>query len=254
MATHLKNSIDRRNIQPMMPTRRYFSAFSFCLLLLFLLGMLVSVSFPRQNAKGASIEILPAPLYPSDGQVDHRYPDQYVFFDDNMRDLVLAYRTTPGSPRTIHRIKRPPAVAPEIVATVSKNRLGDFRYRYRLTNGRAAGQPIREWYLSIPEPKPVDLTSSGRFLLRDKEKPGQWEQRVYSFYPGAWTVHFAARPGALLTPNKSAEFVVDNENRPGMVESYFRGDVTSVDSLPDDLPPEVRTQLGVCATGHFRKV
>ena len=41
----------------------------------------------------------------------------------------------------------------------------------------------------------------------------------------------------------SAVFVVDNENRPGFVKSWFHGTESSVGPIPEDLPPKAREQL-----------
>ena len=42
--------------------------------------------------------ILPAPVYPPNGVIDQRFADQFVFFDHETRDLVLAYPLVPRFP------------------------------------------------------------------------------------------------------------------------------------------------------------
>ncbi len=222
--------------------RRFHGSYFLALTLLLFLGY-ASISLGQEKTISVGAGILPAPLYPVDGNVDQRFPNQFVFFDPRTMDIVLAYRTAPGAPRTVHRIKRPPRIAPEVVSTVARTPKGGFRYRYRVTNGPKSGQPIGAWLLSIPKPKPVDLTKPAPQASHDAGQRRPWRQSVYSFRPGEWSVRFAGRAGALLESSQSAAFVVDNQNRPGVVKAYFHGAVSSVDSLPEDLPPEARKQL-----------
>lgn len=204
-----------------------------------------------------TIMILPVPTYPLDGNVDlldQDFPDRFVFYDSRTidsdtldpetMDIILAYRTAPDAPRTIHRIKSPPRIAPEIVSTVSKNPRGGYRYRYVVTNGPRATQPIGIWLLSVPEPRARNSTESFFQTLHDEEERGPWNQSLHSLRQGVWSVRFSSlRSGVPLSSSQSAVFVVDNENRPGFVRSYFHGTASSVGPIPEDLPPEAQEQL-----------
>jgi len=203
------------------------------------------------------IMILSAPTYPRDGDVNHldlNFPNQFVFFDSatidpetfdpETMDIILAYRTSPDAPRTIHRIKSPRRIAPEIVSTVSRNPGGGYRYRYVVTNRAQATQPIGIWLLSVPEPGAPDPTRPSFHALRDGGGRGAWTQRLHALRQGTWSVRFSSRQsGSFLSSSQSAAFVVDNENRPGFVKSYFHGTEASVGPIPEDLPPEAREQL-----------
>lgn len=201
--------------------------------------------------------ILPAPTYPPDGdvnQLDLYFPNQFVFFDSETidpetfdpatMDLILAYRVDPDAPRTIHRIKSPSRIAPEIDSTVSKSPGGGYRYRYVVTNGAEATQPIGIWLLSVPEPRAPDPTRTSFRALHNEGERGAWNQSLYSLRQGIWSIRFSSlRSGIYLSSSQSAAFVVDNENRPGFVKSYFHGTVSSAGPIPEDLPPEAREQL-----------
>ena len=203
------------------------------------------------------IMILSAPTYPLDGDVNHldlHFPNQFVFFDSATidpetvdpatMDIILAYRTSPDTPRTIHRIKSPRRIAPEIVSTVSRSPGGGYRYRYVVTNRAKATQPIGMWLLSVPEPGAPDPTKPSFHALRDGGGRGAWTQNLHALRQGTWSVRFSSlRSGSPLSSSQSAAFVVDNENRPGFVKSYFHGTEASVGPIPEDLPPEAREQL-----------
>lgn len=203
------------------------------------------------------VMLLPAPTYPPGGdvnQLDLHFPDQFVFFDSETidpetfdpatMDLILAYRTAPDIPRTIHRIKGHRRIAPEIVSTVSKTSLGGYRYRYVVANGAKATQPIGIWLLSVPEPGPPDRNRPEVRGLRHKDEPGEWTQSLHSLSQGVWSVRFSGlRSGLALSSSQSADFVVDNGNRPGFVRSYFHGTEPAVGPIPEDLPPKAREQL-----------
>lgn len=216
-------------------------------------GDVVGYSSPQPGAEEPSespergVVILTAPTYPPDGnvhQLDQYFPNQFVFFDPETMDLILAYRTAPDTPRTIHRIKSPSRIAPEIVSKVSKNPRGGYRYRYVVTNGSSATQPIGIWLLSVPEPKPPSPAESFLQTLHDEGERGPWNQSLHSLRQGVWSVRFSSlRSGAPLSSSQSADFVVDNENRPGVVKSYFHGNMPSVGPIPEDLPPEAQEQL-----------
>lgn len=228
-----------------------------------LLGQVVGLplSQPREEEPKElperGVMLLPAPTYPLDGdvnQLDLHFPDQFVFFDSKTidpgtfdpatMDLILAYRTAPDVPRTIHRIKSPRLIAPEIVSTVSKTSLGGYRYRYVVTNGAKATQPIGIWLLSVPEPRAPDPTRSEVRALRHEGERGVWTRELYALREGTWSVRFSSpRSGLSLSSGQSADFVVDNENRPGFVRSYFHGTEPAVGPIPDDLPPRAREQL-----------
>lgn len=209
---------------------------------LLLLG--TTVSSPGQQVR---VVVLSAPYYPSDGTVDQAFPNQFVFFDHKTLDIILAYRTSPDFPRTVHRIKRPQRFTPEIVSTVSRETSGDFRYRYVVTNGPAARQPIGRWFLSTPHPKAPDLN---RPALRMQAQVGDWEQGFFGMRPNQWAVRFDSRHGRPLSASRSAVFVVDNENRPGVVKAYFQGYLASAAPLPADVPPQVREQLESVKVRH----
>ena len=203
------------------------------------------------------ITILPAPIYPPDGdvsQLDQYFPNQYVFFDSTTidpetfdpttMDIILVYRAAPDAPRTIHRIKSPPRIAPEIVSTVSKTPWGGYRYRYVVTNGPRATQPIGIWLLSVPESRDPDPTELFLQIQHAEGERGPWNQSLHSIRQGIWSVRFSSlRSGIPLSSSQSAVFLVDNENRPGFVKSYFHGTMSPVSPIPDDLPPEVQEQL-----------
>lgn len=214
---------------------------SHCLALTFLLFLgCASISLGQEKTISVGGRMLPAPIYPVDGNVDQEFPDQFVFFDHQTLDIVLAYRTASDAPRRVHRIKRPSRFVPEVVSTVAKKPLGDYRYRYRVTNGPTSRQSLHKWFLSVPSP---EASSPNRRTSQKQVQAGAWKQDFYGMRPGQWSVRFHSRPGAPLSPSQSADFVIDNENRPGIVKAYFHGDVSSVHSLPEDLPPEARKQL-----------
>ena len=77
-------------------------------MLVFLFG--VPGDLPGQEG---GVMFLPAPIYPPDGNVDQEFPDRFVFFHHKTLDIILAYRTAPDAPRTVHRIERPLRMAPE---------------------------------------------------------------------------------------------------------------------------------------------
>ena len=203
--------------------------------LLFLFG--APGTLPGQEA---GIMFLPAPIYPGDGNVDQKFPDQFVFFHHETLDIVLAYRPTPDATRAVHLIERPLRMDPKIRSEVSAGPGGGYRYHYTVANGPRNVQPIRAWLLSVPEP----LASHDAARSSGKEhKRGVWRQELYASRPGNWSVRFAIRSGSALLPDQSAVFSVDNENRPGIVKAYFHGAEFSVGSLPADVPPEARKQL-----------
>lgn len=77
----------------------------------------LSASPPHPDEPTAGGMILSAPVFPPDANaelLEQRFPDQFVFFDSKTMDVILAYPQSPGAPRTIHRIKTPPHIAPEI--------------------------------------------------------------------------------------------------------------------------------------------
>ena len=184
--------------------------------------------------------MLPAPIFPMDGNVDEQYPNRFVFFDYNNLDIILAYRTAPDSPRSVHRIKSPPHFAPVIVSTVAKNVLAGYRYRFRVTNGPTSRQSLHKWFLSVPPPEAFSSNRQSSKKLAQREA---WEQAYYGMLPGKWAVRFHSQLGGALSPNQSAGFVVDSGNRPGIVKADFHRHVSSVSSLPEDLPPEAWKQL-----------
>lgn len=230
---------------------------------LILLGQIVGLPSPEPGEREPTespergIMILSAPTYPLDGDVNHldlHFPNQFVFFDSATidpetfdpatMDLILAYRTSPDTPRTIHRIKSPRRIAPEIVSTVSRNPGGGYRYRYVVTNRAKATQPIGIWLLSVPEPGAPDPTRPSFHALHDGGGRGAWTQNLHALRQGTWSVRFSSlQSGSPLSSSQSAAFVVDNENRPGFVKSYFHGTESSVGPIPEDLPPEAREQL-----------
>ena len=212
------------------------SAILFALALLFA-GTLCLQGQARQVH---AAQILPAPIYPPDGIIDQQFADQFVFFDYQTRDLVLAYPPVPGAPRIVHRIELPTGVAPEISVTVSKEPTGGYRYSYVVANGPTSRQPIRTWFLSVPRPEAPDPTKP---IPQDEDQGRAWGQSFYSYRPDEWAVRFDSRPEAPLSPNQSTVFVVDNDNRPGLVSAYFQGTVSSVNVIPDDLPQAARQQL-----------
>lgn len=205
--------------------------------LIFLLLPGTTVSSLGQQVRAV---MLSAPFYPSDANVDEAFPNQFVFFDHKTLDIILAYRPYPDAPRRVHRIKRPAHFVPEVVSTVSRKSSGDFRYRYVVTNGPTAKQPIGRWFLSSPQPKAPALNKPA---LGMQVQAGDWEQSFYGMRPNEWAVRFDSRPGRPLSASHSAVFVVDNENRPGVVKAYFHGHLSSADPLPEDVPPEARAQL-----------
>ena len=185
------------------------------------------------------------PIYPPDGKVEGRYPpNQFVFFDYKSSDLVVTYRTAPDAPRKVHRIKIPAPIAPRIESTVSKAPQGGYRYRYVVTNEPRAAQPIPLWLLSVPYPPPWNPAKASYQALHDEGEPGAWNQGLYAHRPGIWSIRFSSlRSGSPLLPGQSAVFVVQSEIRPGISEANFHGVVTSVETLPDGVPPKVRQQL-----------
>ena len=204
-------------------------------LLLFLFG--APGALPGQEG---GVMFLPAPIYPPDGNVDQKFPDQFVFFHHETMDIVLAYRTAPDAPRTVQLIERPLRMAPKIRSEVSASPRAGYRYRYTVTNGPRNVQPIRAWLLPVPESQPShDAARSSS----KEHKRGAWRQELYASRSGNWSVRFAIRSGAALLPDQSAVFSVDNENRPGIVKAYFHGAESSVGPLPADVPPEAREQL-----------
>lgn len=216
----------------------------FALALVLLASMPLCLQGQARGFQGQAREIqamiLPAPIYPPGGFIDQRFAEQFVFFDHETRDLVLAYPPVPGSPRVVHRLELPTHVAPEILATVSKEPTGGYRYDYVVANGPTSRQPIRTWFLSVPPPVAPDPTKA---VPRDEDQGRAWVQSFYSYRPGEWAVRFDSRPEAPLSPNQSTVFVVDNDNRPGLVSAYFQGAVSSVNVIPDDLPQAARQQL-----------
>lgn len=193
--------------------------------------------------EGIVIGILPAPVYPANGNVDQRFPDQFVFFDRTTMDLILAYRTAPDTVRKVHRIQRPPQFTPNIVSTVSRKSLGGYRYHYGVANRQPSEQPILTWFLSTPAPTPHNPAIPVAHASKVKGQQRHWTQMVYGLRPGEWTVRFDGRSGAMLEPGRSVDFVVHNDNRPGIVAAYFKGVVSSIDPLPADVPPAAREQL-----------
>lgn len=203
-------------------------------MLLFLFG--VPGALPGQER---GVMFLSAPIYPPDGNVDQNFPDQFVFFHHKTLDIVLAYRTAPDAPRTVHRIERPLRMAPKISSEVSASPGAGYRYRYTVTNGPRNVQPIRAWLLPIPS---HDAARSSRSLSKESKR-GVWRQELYASRPGDWSMRFAIRSGSPLLPSQSAVFSVDNENRPGIIKAYFHGADSSVGPLPPDVPLEAREQL-----------
>ena len=206
----------------------------------------LSASPPRSKEPTRGVMILSAPIFPADANTEllgQRFPGQFVFFDAKTMDVILAYPQSPGGPLTIHRIRTPPHVTAEIDSTVSPGPQSGYRYRYVVTNAAGNGQPIRSWLLPIPEPPPREIAEgSGQAHTRQGEQ-GPWRQDFHSGRHGDWSVRFTNRSGSPPPPGRSAVFVVDNENRPGIVTSVFHGAVSSVTPTPKDLPPEAREQL-----------
>lgn len=207
-------------------------------ILLFLFG--TPGALPGQEG---GVMFLPAPIYPPDGNVEQEFPDQFVFFHHETLDIVLAYRTAPDAPRTVHRIERPLRMAPTISSEVSGSPAGGYRYRYTVTNGPRHVQPIRAWLLPIPAPQASDHAARSSRSLSKGHKRGVWSQELYASRPGKWSMRFTTRSGSALLPSQSAVFAVDNENRPGIIKAYFHGADSSVGPLPADVPPEAREQL-----------
>lgn len=209
-------------------------------MLLFLFG--APGALPGQEG---GVMFLPAPIYPPDGNVDQKFPEQFVFVHHETLDIVLAYRTAPDAPRTVHRIESPLRMAPKISSEVSASPGEGYRYRYTVTNGPRHVQPIRAWLLPIPS---HDAARSSRSLSKE-HKRGVWRQELYASRPGDWSMRFATRSGSALLPSQSAVFSVDNENRPGIIKAYFHGADSSVGPLPPDVPPEARKQLEEITAG-----
>ena len=191
------------------------------------------------QAESAGILLGDVGLYPPDANIERDPADRHrsVFFDTKTRDIVLAYRAAPGLPRTVRRIEIPIHVAPIIVSIVSQTPQGGYRYRYLVANGPAAKQAIHRWFLDVPRPKAPDPTKP------IPQAEGAWERSPYSRRPGEWTIRFDSRPAKPLAANRTARFVMDDEDRPGFIEARFQGDTAALDSLPGDLPQAVREQL-----------
>ncbi len=208
-----------------------------CIAVMLLLLFGAPGALPGQEG---GVMFLPAPIYPPDGNVDQKFPDQFVFFHHETLDIVLAYSPAPDAPRTVHLIERPLRMGPKIRSEVSSKPGAGYRYRYTVTNGPRNVQPIRAWLLPVPESQ--DSHESARSSGKE-HKRGVWRQELYASRPGNWSVRFAIRSGSALLPSQSAAFSVDNENRPGIVKAYFHGAESSVGPLPADVPPEARKQL-----------
>ena len=214
-----------------------------CLYLLAFLSILVIPSGLLAQPEGGVGLLLPAPIYPKDGNVDLLFPDQFVFFDARTFDVILAYRPTSTAPRKVHRIELSVHVAPKIVSTVSETPQGEYRYVYRVANGPVSRQPIRTWFLSVPQPGPPQDSKFGRSATEGLAQEKAWSRNLYSLRPGRWTVRFDSQPEMQLTSGQSAAFVVESKHRPGIVSAYFQGAVSAASLLPDDLPAAAREQL-----------
>lgn len=208
------------------------------LICLLLLGALLPL---WSQDKG--VMFLAAPIYPPDGNVDQRFPDQFVFYHHETLDLILAYRPAPDSPRIVHRIKAPPDLAPEIVSTVSRSSQGGYQYRYVVTNGRANALPIHTWQLSVPEPRPQDYATITSQVSKHESQKQPWRQSLYASRPGQWSIRFDHQSEMPLLSNQSATFAVENKNKPGFVKAHFEGVISLPDSILEDLPTEAREQL-----------
>ncbi len=213
--------------------------FHFSVLALLLLFLSMPSNLAGQAAGADFLQVGEvAHLYPPDGDVDRRFPDRSVFFDTRTQDVVLAYRTAPGLPRAVHRIELPIHVAPIVVASVSQTPEGGYRYRYLVANGPSAKQAIHRWFLSTPRPKAPDPTKPVPPALK-----GSWQRMLHAEYGDDWTLRFDSRTGTPLAANRTARFIVDDEDRPGFVEARFQGGAASHVALPSDVPQAVREQF-----------
>ncbi len=207
------------------------------------LGLLLPLSMPAslagQVVRPGLLQVGEvAHFYPPDGDVDRRFPDRSVFYDPRTQDVILAYRTAPGLPRAVHRIELPIHVAPVVVATVAQTPKGGYRYRYLVANGPAARQAIHRWFLSVPRPKPPDPTKPV-----PPAPKGTWQRMFHAQRLNEWTLLFDSRTGTPLAANRTALFIVEDEDRPGFVYAGFQGDAAALHALPSDAPQAVGEHL-----------
>ena len=117
---------------------------------------LLSATAAFAQRGGVGVGLSPVPIWPSDGVVPASLGDWYVFLDIQSNQLVLTWPEDLGSPsferkpgaRRIERIDLNNRVEPSVSIAVRRSESG-FEYRYRVTNGETAEQPIRRLEMPV---------------------------------------------------------------------------------------------------------
>ena len=187
----------------------------------------------------------PAPLWPADGDLS-RFPDtQFVFYNYNASEYIVAIRFNDGSPARLLHVPRHNQVDPVVQASVSRDLEGHFHYRYSLSNGSSARIPLQRWALAIDEPyREMSVLDSKWFgapiiaklpgISREQHQVVQWN---------------APEGGALSVGQSTSGFEVRSDLAPGYILGAFFGKTPLPELTQEEwasLPLPVADQLKQC--------
>ena len=202
---------------------------------------------------------IPAPVWPSDGNVPEQFSDRYVFYDPNTEEIVLAipenidnpgFATNPGR-RHIQRIATNRGSRPALDVAVARLPSGArYRYSYQLSNGAGALKPIMSWNLYTNWIADEGVVDSPLGWLGSMVPTQAALGSVRSDGPyGPFTIdsgmfvnwHYAVDEATILPGTALDEFVVTSDLKPGFSFAYVRAGPFI--SPPVDLPSLVQDQL-----------
>ncbi|HXJ94033.1 MAG TPA: hypothetical protein VMT20_14380 [Terriglobia bacterium] len=172
--------------------------------------------------------------------------------DPKTGDLVVSYPENIYSPSwkehpgPLHTevVKLGDQVEPEVIVDVHQDESGIYRYRYTVTNGGSARQPIREWHVVLPSSDLVQTLQDARFWfhMAPSMTPGDPRALAYLNPPGFWMTWLSVGRDEVrgtpegagdITAGSAAVFGIDGRGKPGFALNLF-----------DDGDPAIAGELG----------
>ena len=217
-------------------------------LILLLTIALASPIAAQAPAGTISAALIPAPLWPRDGDTSRLPKGQYVFYDPPAGEYVVYYspdsgNTTSTQP-TVLRFGTHALVAPNVMSKVSPTGDGTFHYTYDISNGAHARQSIQKVRLvtfSDSSPKASRLNWTANVTQHN-------ERDLATPTTGGAVIDWTSNNATLsVAPGSTTEgFAVDSKSLPGFINMTFQGSSQSSQYSSDvvaSLPKEVRDQL-----------